>query len=41
MKQPDYLGYESAKRQWIAANPNATPEQYTAAIRKIAERFGV
>jgi t-SNARE complex subunit (syntaxin) len=41
IKQPDYSGYESAKQQWIASNPNATPEEYQRAIRKIAARYGV
>jgi hypothetical protein len=41
MKQPDYSGYESAKQRWIASNPNATPEQYTAAMIKLAARYGV
>lgn len=33
--------YEAAKRAWIAAHPNATPEQYDAAMRAIAKRVGV
>jgi len=33
--------YEAAKRAWIAANPGATPEQYEAAMRAIAERLGI
>jgi len=33
--------YEAAKRAWIAANPDATPEQYDAAMKAIAERLGV
>jgi len=41
MNRPDYVGYEAAKRQWIAINPNATPEQYQRAIAAIAARFGV
>ena len=36
-----WQAYEAAKRAWIAANPNATPEQYDAAMRAIAERHGV
>jgi len=36
-----WQAYEAAKRAWIAANPNATPEQYDAAMRAIAERYGV
>ena len=41
MKSPDYLGYESAKRIWIANNPNATPAEYQRAITAIAARYGV
>jgi len=41
MKQPDYSGYEAAKRIWIAKHPNHTPEQYQRAIRRIAARYGV
>ena len=33
--------YEAAKRAWIAANPNATAEQYEAAMRAIARCYGV
>ncbi len=33
--------YEAAKRAWIEAHPGATPEQYEAAMKAIAERFGV
>lgn len=36
-----WLDYEAAKRAWIAANPGATPEQYDAAMRAIAELYGV
>ena len=36
-----WKAYEAAKRAWIAANPGATPEQYEAAMRAIAARFGV
>ncbi len=36
-----WQAYEAAKRAWIAANPNATPEQYDAAMRAIAEMCGV
>jgi hypothetical protein len=41
MKQPDYNGYETAKRILIAKHPNHTPEQYHRAIRRIAKRYGV
>ena len=33
--------YEAAKRAWIAAHPDATTEQYDAAMRAIAKRYGV
>ena len=36
-----WQAYEAAKRAWIAANPNATPEQYDRAMRAIAKRLGV
>ena len=36
-----WQAYEAAKRAWIAANPGATPEQYEAAMKAIAERLGV
>ena len=36
-----WQAYEAAKRAWIAANPNATPAQYDAAMRAIARRFGL
>jgi hypothetical protein len=41
MPQQQHLAYEAAKRAWIAANPGATPEQYDAAMKAIAERCGV
>ena len=36
-----WQAYEAAKREWIAAHPGATPEQYVAAMRAIAERLGI
>jgi len=39
--QPDFAGYERAKRVWIANNPTATPSQYATAMRKLAARFGI
>ena len=36
-----YRAYEAAKRQWIAANPAATPEEYEKAIRMLAKRYGI
>jgi len=37
----NYLAYEAEKAAWIAANPDATPDQYEAAMREIAKRLGV
>lgn len=36
-----YHAYEAAKRQWAAAHPAATSEQYDAAMQAIAKRFGI
>lgn len=33
--------YESEKAIWIARNPGATPEQYEAAMARIARLCGV
>jgi hypothetical protein len=33
--------YEAAKAAWKAANPGATPQQYSAAMAAIAKRLGV
>ncbi len=33
--------YEAQKSAWIAAHPEATPEQYQAAMTEIARRVGV
>lgn len=33
--------YEILKQEWAASNPGATPEQYQAAMRRIAARCGV
>lgn len=38
---PKIAAYETAKRAWIAANPNATAQQYETAMRAIATRCGV
>lgn len=32
---------ELRKREWCLLNPNATPAQYTAAMRQIASEIGV
>lgn len=36
-----WVEYESLKSQWVANNPNATPEQYEQAIKRIAQQCGV
>lgn len=33
--------YERMKAQWIAAHPNATPDEYAQAMREIARKAGV
>lgn len=33
--------YEAAKVVWIATHPDATPEQYQAAMRELARRVGL
>lgn len=33
--------YEYAKQMWVLKNPTATPEQYQAAMIRIAARLGV
>lgn len=33
--------YEYRKRQWVAANPNATCAEYDRAIRKICKDLGL
>jgi len=38
---PDYAQYERMKAEWVASHPNATPTEYTEAIRKIAKDCGV
>jgi hypothetical protein len=36
-----YAAYEAAKRSWANANQGATAEQYEAAMREIARRYGI
>jgi len=33
--------YEFLKKEWVAKNPNATPEQYQRAMMAIAKKCGV
>lgn len=34
-------GYEAAKSAWLLANPNPSPDEYTAAMRRIARAVRV
>lgn len=36
-----FTEYERMKREFIKKHPNATPEQYELAMKKIARRLGV
>lgn len=36
-----YELYEAAKRAWIDANPDASPEQYERAMAALAEQYGI
>ncbi len=38
---PDWLQYERLKAEWKRANPTATPAEYDAAIKRIADKCGV
>lgn len=33
--------YEAAKLSWLSQNVGCTPEEYTAAMRALADEFGV
>lgn len=36
-----YERYEAAKAAWVRLHPSATPEQYEAAMKRIADECGV
>lgn len=36
-----YQLYEAAKVVWIATHPDATPEEYQAAMRELARKAGL
>jgi hypothetical protein len=38
---PDFALYEKLKAEWVKAHPNATPDEYQAAMVAIAQRCGV
>ena len=40
-EQALHQAYQAAKREWMAANPNATPAMFEAAMQAIAERLGL
>jgi t-SNARE complex subunit (syntaxin) len=41
MAMCNYQRYEQLKKEWIQANPNATNQEYQAAMRRIAAKCGV
>jgi hypothetical protein len=40
-ERPDWAAYERAKQQWVWQHPEATHEEYEAAMLEIARRLGV
>lgn len=40
-RQYDWHDYEAAKREWKAKNPNATCEEYSRAMLRIADSLGL
>lgn len=40
-KMNSYQKYESLKAEWVKANPDATNQEYEAAMRRIASQCGV
>jgi hypothetical protein len=36
-----WLRYETRKRAWADQHPGATPEQYAAAMQRIARELGI
>jgi hypothetical protein len=36
-----YLEYERRKAEWVRKNPDASPEEYQAAMTAIARRVGI
>ncbi len=39
--RPDFAEYERRKADYKARNPDATPEEYQQAMRKIAQECGI
>jgi len=40
-EQTAYAAYERMKADWVRANPEATPQEYQAAMRRIARECGI
>jgi len=40
-EQTAYAAYERMKADWVRANPEATPQEYQAAMRRIAMECGI
>jgi hypothetical protein len=38
---PNHALYEAMKSAWIAFHPDATPAEYEAAMRKLAQECGI
>lgn len=41
LKMCAYQRYEQLKKEWIAANPASTNQEYQVAMRRIAEKCGI
>lgn len=39
--QQSYVEYERRKNEFVMRNPNATPEEYTEAMKRIARECGI
>lgn len=37
----DWMDYENIKKLWIETHPQATPEEYEAAIKEIARQLNI
>lgn len=36
-----FAEYERRKAEWVARNPDATPQQYQQAMKRIAKELGI
>jgi hypothetical protein len=41
MTEPSWAQYEFRKNAWLASHPDATPEEYQQAMKRIAKECGV